>query len=232
MNTDVKTLLDRAANDGQPIDPVIDYASDLRRARSYVHRRRSARFSAVGATLLVAALVPVGISTYGSDEPTSRRPSAAQPSDGRSSSLVLPELVAYRGTQAKGFHLEWVPAGWVIVSSDDSSVVVAPKRGADPNPQMVDDKIEVSVLADPDLRKIRMVPPPGEDKKWKAEGNRVVRVHGREGYIHDAMMDFQASNGRWVHIQLPQSLSEQWAPAKFTKFAAGISVTKRLGAGG
>jgi hypothetical protein len=225
VNTDVKTLLERAADAGPPIDPLVDVTADLRRAHRHVQRRRSARLSAVGATLLVAGLVPAVLL----HDTTDAGAPVAVPAV-----LTLPDLVAYHDDQGKAFHLDWVPAGWTIVADDTTSIILAPKRGANPNPQMMDAKIQVGALSDDvDIDGVRSVPGPDTDAKSLTDGIKKVSINGQEGYLDLQSLTYQARTGRWIRIDLPDRLGlGRWPRAQFIKFAEGITVGKNLGHAG
>jgi hypothetical protein len=211
MNTEVKTLLSRAVDEGPPIDSLMDPGADLRRARHDLKRRRTTLFGGVAATVLVAGLVAAaGLNAHaGPPAVPAAAPAAVAPQ-----SIAL---VSYTGKQAAAFKIAWVPSGWTVVESD-GLVSIAPDKGADPDPLMADDKITVSALSD-DI----------DPSEWT--GLPKFKINGRDGYLRGPMLAFKAATGRWIDVQLPEALSH-WTPAQLRKFAEGITVSKNLGHSG
>ncbi|GLY03532.1 hypothetical protein Acsp01_39110 [Actinoplanes sp. NBRC 101535] len=119
---DLRSHLEEIAG---PVVPVADgqVDEDILRGRHAKRQRRTvqATLGAVfGAAALVAAFtVPGGGVGAGPQGPTAAAPPAA---------VTAVDLVAYQGTQPKGFTIDKVPAGWFIESQDDHGLVMAPER--------------------------------------------------------------------------------------------------------
>jgi hypothetical protein len=163
-----------------------------------------------------------------------RRPRAASSAPGK----VSVALVAYDGTQPKGYTLKTIPRGWDVASADNT-VLVLHKIGT-PKSGTFEDKILVE----------------GDLNPYPASGDQAVEVNGAKGWFFrhksaddSATLIFQTDQQKPVDktpgkanpsnpqlamtrlnvmVQLPHSLN--WNVATMVKFASGITVAD--GAGG
>lgn len=112
-------------------------AADVARGRAALRQVRTRRARRVGVGALVAAGVTAGalvlVDTHRDDRPPSVLPSPSPrtPRDVTPSPLPDPGdlgLVAYQGRQTPGFHVDYVPKGFVLQGADNVSLAVA-RRG-------------------------------------------------------------------------------------------------------
>ena len=106
--------------------------ADLARGRKALRRRRASRAiagSAFGVAALVAAFT---VATSG----TGAGPSSPPPAAERPAVISAAKLVAYKGTQPKGFTVDKVPDGWFIQSDENYSLVLAPDKAKKPGPDV------------------------------------------------------------------------------------------------
>ena len=102
--------------------------ADVARGRRALLRRRAGQ-TAAGSAFGIAALV-AAFSVATSNTGAGPHDPAAGTSQ---STVVAAQLVAYKGAQPKGFTIDKVPAGFYLQSSDNDSLLLAPK-GLAPEP--------------------------------------------------------------------------------------------------
>lgn len=124
---------------GPEVIPTMDDVdADLHRGRRALRKRRSIQQVAGGA-FAVAALA-AGIAVAGDNVPATTVPGTAQ-----SQGQIATRLVAYTGSQPKGYTIDTVPAGWQIQADDQYALVLAPKDARDKDPHSFVGKITVMV---------------------------------------------------------------------------------------
>jgi hypothetical protein len=212
-----------------------DTDSDLVRGRTLLARRRR-RFALAGGTGLVAAGAVGALLVTGSAAPTKHAPVAGGSSAPGKISVAL---VAYEGTQPKGYTLRTIPKGWEVASADNMMLVLhkigTPKTGS------FEDKILIE----------------GDLNPFPKKGDQAVRVNGAKGWFfghrgggYSVTLIFQTDQQGVVHtergkisttnpklaktplnvmVQLPQSLD--WNVTTMVKFASGITVANGAGGG-
>lgn len=125
---------------GPEVTPTMtDIDSDLDRGRRALRKRRTVQKlagSAFAAAALAAGLV---IATDGA--PTATTPTEAK--DSGSVSAPATRLVAYKGSQPKGYTIDKVPDGWEIQADTPSALILAPKDALDQDPRSFVGKIGV-----------------------------------------------------------------------------------------
>ncbi len=135
---DLHRQLDTLA--GPEVTPTMDQVgADLDRGRRALRRRRAVQKIA-GSAFAVAALA-AGVAIAGNEAPATDTPGAAT-SPGSVSAPVT-RLVAYTGTQPKGYTIDKVPDGWEIQADDRHALILAPKDALDKDPQSFVGKIGV-----------------------------------------------------------------------------------------
>jgi hypothetical protein len=236
---DVRSLLSEAVpEDLRTADRWPDVESDLARGRALLTRRRR-RLALGGGTGLVAAgavgalLLTGPLSTAGRSAPV-----AGTSPGGSVPGKISVALVAYEGTQPKGYTLRTIPRGWEVATADNSALVLhkigTPKSGT------FEDKILIE----------------GDLNPFPKSGDQAVEVNGAKGWFFShksaddsATLIFQTGQQRPVDkthgkanpshpklamtrldvmVQLPHSLN--WNVTTMVKFASGITVAD--GAGG
>jgi hypothetical protein len=193
--------------DAAPAGPGI-VAGDVARGHHAVRHRRRQRFAFAfaGAFVAVAAvLVGIGIPTAGSD--------------------TRLELVAYTGDQPAGFKVSTVPDGWRVVSSDQSSFVVAPP-GVDISAPGAGEAVSVRDQITVSLQALSSFP--------EKSPVREVDINGKDGRLGhpletlDKLSDtrwlvFPGDTGSNVQVQVPASV--ELSDDQIVAFAEGITVT-------
>jgi hypothetical protein len=236
---DVRALLAEAVpQDLRTTDRWPDAESDIARGRALLARRRR-RLALGGGTGLIAAgvvgaLLLTGLGPAGRSAPGARASAAGSTVPGK----ISVALIAYDGTQPKGYTLKSIPQGWEVASADNTALVLhkigTPKSGT------FEDKILVE----------------GDLNPFPKSGDEAVKVNGSTGWffahksaVDSATLIFQtdlqrpvdttpgkanASHPRLamtrlnVLVQLPHSLN--WNVTTMVNFASGITVA--AGAGG
>lgn len=208
-----------------------DTESDIVRGRALLARRRR-RFALSGGAGVIAAGAAGAVLLAGPLAPSGR---SAPVASGSSAAAASVALVAYEGTQPKGYTLKTIPRGWEVASADATSLVLhkigTPKGGT------FADKILVE----------------GDLNPFPKSGDQAVEVNGSRGWFfghkdagHSVTLIFQTDQRRPVHstpgkgnasdptarlnvmVQLPHSLN--WDVTTMVRFASGITVAD--GAGG
>jgi hypothetical protein len=130
---DLRNQLNELA--GAPTAPSLDQVeADVLRGRRALRRRRVGQ-GVAASVLAAAAAVSVFAAVSGSPGATARTAtSAGSTATSTADSTGAVRLVAYTGTQPKGFILDEVPDGWFIQSDDNFSLLLAPKRVQNPSP--------------------------------------------------------------------------------------------------
>jgi hypothetical protein len=238
---DVRALLSEAVPDDlRTADRWPDAESDIARGHALLVRRRR-RFALAGGTGLVAAAAVGALLVTGPLGPTGQpAPVAGAPSAGGSAlGNAGVALVAYDGTQPKGYTLKTIPQGWEVASADNTTLVLhkigTPKTGS------FEDKILVE----------------GDLNPFPKSGGQAVEVNGAKGWFSDrkgadysVTLIFQTDQQRPVDttpgkasasnpkladrrlnvlVQLPHSLN--WNVTTMVKFASGITVAHGAGGG-
>ncbi|MDN3357703.1 hypothetical protein [Actinomadura sp. DC4] len=222
---DVRSLLAEAVpQDLRTTDHWPDADSDVARGRALLVRRRR-RFvlaggTAAGALALAGVLVPTGHAP------------------GRAPAASSVALVAYEGTQPKGYTLKTIPKGWEVATADNTALVL--HRIGTPKSGDFQDKILVE----------------GDLNAFPRSGDQAVAVNGHKGWFfghrdadHSVTLIFQTDERRQVDVtpgkanprhprlastslnimvQLPHSLN--WDVTTTVRFASGITMAP--GAGG
>ncbi|RSM65036.1 hypothetical protein DMB66_17890 [Actinoplanes sp. ATCC 53533] len=116
-----------------------DVNSDLERGRRALRKRRTLQKIA-GAAFAVAAL------TAGVTVATTNAPATTTPNAGKNPGTVsvpATQLVAYTGSQPKGYTIDKVPDGWEIQADTPGTLLLAPKDALDQNPASFVGKITI-----------------------------------------------------------------------------------------
>ncbi|MGH3377304.1 MAG: hypothetical protein ACRDP6_21440 [Actinoallomurus sp.] len=226
---DVRSLLAEAVPEDLRTDqPWPDAEPDLTRGRTLLVRRR--RFALAGGTGLVAAGAAGALLLSGA--PAGGPAPVAGGSHGAAPANISVALVAYGGTQPKGYTLKTIPQGWEVASADNTALVLhkigAPKGGT------FEDKILIE----------------GDLNPFPKTGDQAVKVNGAKGWFfghrsagHSVTLIFQTGQRRPVDttpgkanpshprltntrlnvmVQLPHSLN--WNVTTMVRFASGITV--------
>ena len=227
---DVRSLLAEAVpEDLRTAQPWPDAEPDIARGRALLLRRRR-RFALTGGTGLVAAGAVGALLLSGT--PAGHRTPAAGGSHG-SAANISAALVAYAGTQPKGYTLKTIPQGWEVASADNTALVLhkigTPKGGT------FEDKILIE----------------GDLNPFPKTGDQAVKVNGAKGWFfshrsanYSVTLIFQTDQqvrqvdttpGKAnpthpgvavtplnVAVQLPHSLN--WNVTTMVRFASGITV--------
>jgi hypothetical protein len=98
--------------------------ADVLRGRTALRRRRAGR--AAGGSALAVLVAAAVATTYGGLHDTPPGPTGQD----RPATAAAAHLVAYQGTQPKGFTIDRVPDGWYIMSDDNYSLLIAPRWAA------------------------------------------------------------------------------------------------------
>jgi hypothetical protein len=126
---------------GPEVTPTIDdINADLDRGRRALRKRRTVQKLAGSA--FAAAALAAGIVIATNNVPAPTAPTAAQ-SQGQRPAGVATRLVAYTGSQPKGFTIDKVPDGFEIQADDTSALILAPNDALDRNPQSFVGKIGI-----------------------------------------------------------------------------------------
>jgi hypothetical protein len=127
---DLHDHLDQIA--GAAAAPTVAQAdADVARGRRALLRRRAGQ-TVAGSAFGVAALVAAfSVATAGTDA----GPHGPAAGSGRSV-VATAQLVAYKGTQPKGFTIDKVPAGYFIQADDNFSLLLAPDSAKNPGPDV------------------------------------------------------------------------------------------------
>lgn len=116
-----------------------DVNSDLDRGRRALRRRRTVQKLAGSAFAVMALAVGVTVANTGTPAPTT-------PGAGRNPGAInapATQLVAYTGSQPKGYTIDKVPDGWEIQADTTSALILAPKKALDKDPQSFVGKIGI-----------------------------------------------------------------------------------------
>jgi hypothetical protein len=212
-----------------------DAESDLARGRALLARRRR-RHAAAGGTGLVAlgtagALLLTGpLASTGRSAPGAGASSAGHPAPRH----VSVALVAYEGTQPKGYTLKTIPQGWEVASADNVTLVL--HRIGTPKTGDFTDKIVIE----------------GDLNPFPKSGDRAVEVNGHQGWFfghrdatHSVTLIFKTDQQKMVDttrgkanpshprlagtplnvvVQPPNSLN--WNVTTMVRFASGITVAE------
>jgi hypothetical protein len=238
---DVRSLLSEAVPDDlRTAHRWPDAESDIARGRTLLERRRR-RFALAGGTSLIAAAAVGALLVTGPLTPAGRSAPVAGASSagGSAPAKISVALVAYDGTQPKGYTLKTIPQGWEVASADNTALVLhkigTPKSGT------YEDKILIE----------------GDLNPFPKSGDQAVKVNGSKGWYfghrsrdYSVTLIFQTDQQRLVHtepgkagatnpklaktrlnvlVQLPHSLN--WNVTTMVKFASGITVANGAGGG-
>ena len=204
--TDLRELLDTVAGEPAAATPDV-VASDLRRGRAALRRRRGMR--ATAGLVLAAAAVAVGVAVVpnlGGDETTGRTITAP----GNSAADTGVPLVAFdQGDVPKPISPALAPEGWTVSGSEFALVISRP-----------------SVTTSPDDFRGKLVAMLAGDSTAGADARSVV-VGDEQGSLsqqgNTTILLFPLPDGRVMDVQAPQSL--HWDTATLVRFAEGLTVT-------
>ena len=127
---------------GPEVTPTMDdINADLDRGRRALRKRRTAQKLA-GSAFAVAALAAGLALVAGNGDPATTAPTAAQ-TQSQGSAVVPTRLVAYKGSQPKGYTIDKVPNGWEIQADNEHALILAPKDALDKDPQSFVGKIGI-----------------------------------------------------------------------------------------
>jgi len=127
---------------GPEVTPTMnDINSDLDRGRRALRKRRTVQKIA-GSAFAMAALA-AGLAIVNNGTPTGTTPTVAK--DPGSVSAPATQLVAYKGSQPKGYTIDKVPDGWEIQADTTNVLNLAPKDALDKDPNSFVGKIAISL---------------------------------------------------------------------------------------
>lgn len=231
---DIRVLLSEAVpQDLRTAHRWPDAEPDIARGRALLVRRRR-RLALAGGTGLVAAGAVGALLLTGPLTPTGHSaPNAGASSTGGSATRSV-ALVAYEGSQPKGYTLKTIPEGWEIASADNVALVL--HRIGTPKSGSYEDKILIE----------------GDLNPFPNSGDQAVEVNGHKGWFfghksagYSVTLIFQTDQQREIDttpgkadpsnpklaktrlnvmVQLPHSLN--WDVTTTTKFASGITVAE------
>ncbi|GAA3350866.1 hypothetical protein GCM10020358_78380 [Amorphoplanes nipponensis] len=125
---------------GPEVTPTMDdINADLDRGRRALRRRRTVQKIA-GSAFAVAALA-VGFTIATNGTPAATTPAAVRTPGPVSAAAT--RLVAYTGSQPKGYTIDKVPDGWEIQADDPNALILAPKNALDKDPNSFVGKIGI-----------------------------------------------------------------------------------------
>ncbi|MEU4218404.1 hypothetical protein [Actinoplanes sp. NPDC026623] len=117
-----------------------DVGADLERGRRALRKRRTVQKLA-GSAFAVAAVLAVGVVIADDNTPAAPPPLAGR--DPGSVSVGATRLVAYTGSQPKGYTIDRVPDGWEIQADNPNALILAPKNALDKDPNSFVGKIGI-----------------------------------------------------------------------------------------
>jgi hypothetical protein len=120
-----------------------DINADLDRGRRALRKRRTVQ-SIAGSAFAVAALA-AGIAVVGTGNTPATTAPIAAPSQGQAPGSIATRLVAYKGSQPKGYTIDKVPDGWEIQADTTNVLNLAPKDALDKDPNSFVGKIAISL---------------------------------------------------------------------------------------
>jgi hypothetical protein len=209
-------LHDRLGRLAGPAVPATDTqaAADLARGRRALSRRRTVKGAATGvfAVAAAAAAIAYGTAARPADHPAP--PAAAAPITAARPSVATAKLVAYHGTQPKGYTIDKVPAGWEIQGVDKFVLTIAPINAKDKDKDDFVGKIAVMLQSKDD---------------HSTPSGTAVTVGGKPGVLSDA--DGQPG-GKNLFVKQPNGVNlliqiwdaRGWSNDAIVAFGAGIHV--------
>ena len=127
---------------GPEVTPTMnDINADLDRGRRALRKRRTVQKLA-GSAFAVAA-VAAGVVIANHNVPAAPTPVTAQTQTQGKTPAVATRLVAYTGSQPKGYTIDKVPDGWEIQADNEHTLILAPKDALDKDPQSFVGKIGI-----------------------------------------------------------------------------------------
>lgn len=214
--TDLRALLDEAAGPAAPVAPAVVDA-DLARAHRALRRHRAKTRGGIivaGLALVAVAVASsTGLVTNHGHSPSAARPAVAAPSATTTPTVALAPtaLVAYTGTQPKGYTLAKIPTGYTIASNQQAYLTLEHEDAKRSDPALFEDKVAVEQSVDAD--------PTGGD---------AVTVGGRPATITKdrgvSSLYLKQDNGSYLMVQVAKGLN--WDNAQLIEFASGITVTE------
>ncbi|MFI7540042.1 hypothetical protein [Actinoplanes sp. NPDC049599] len=127
---------------GPEVTPTMDdINADLDRGRRALRKRRTVQ--KVAGTAFAATALAAGLAIAGINAPTDSAPTAAPPPQAQGTTAVATRLVAYKGSQPKGYTIDKVPDGWEIQADNEYALILAPKDALDQDPQSFVGKIGI-----------------------------------------------------------------------------------------
>lgn len=211
--------------------------ADLTRGRSALRRRRT--FQAVGGGAFAVAAVAAAMSFTLTGTASTSGTTAAGPAATSTSTSTGVKLVAFTGTQPKGFTIDKVPAGFFIQSDQEGFLLLAPEKAKnqpDVNPS-------TNPLVDPQsfVGKIAIMLQ-SKDASVPTDGTK-VDVAGKQGILfqHEPAqypkgqapawaedekpgktLWVQQQDGPWVNVQFDGSIG--LTEAQMIEIGAGVEV--------
>jgi hypothetical protein len=245
---DVKSLLERALNDGPTATLAarseMDPAADLLRGRAKLRKRRTAGFAGAAVVALGFGIVPLALSNTGDPSGgTQAQPARTQPATEK---LPTIELAAYTGKQVPGYKVAWMPKGWVIQGGTSTHLTIAPKDAKDKDPSHFVGKLVVGLVwhgfkpitaAEAKRDGLTSQPVAGRPG-WLAVDSAKESALGAKSramkkaasgssvskYIPGMALTYQGAKGQWMYIAVPQSVG--WTAGEMAKFASGVTILK------
>jgi hypothetical protein len=126
---------------GPEVTPTMDdINADLDRGRRALRKRRT--LQTLAGSAFAAAALATGIVIATTDVPAPAAPTAAQ-SQGQRPGGAGTRLVAYTGSQPKGYTIDKIPDGYEIHADNAAELILAPKDALDKNPRSFVGKIGI-----------------------------------------------------------------------------------------
>jgi hypothetical protein len=216
-------------------------AADVARGHRALVRRRRRR---IAGSSVVAAVAAVMVGATQLTQVGGSRPPAADGSSATTQQAARVQLVDFTGTQPAGFKVSTVPAGWRVISSNETAFVVAPP-GADTSTSVTDPaggqlfsfEGRIAVM----LQGMSRLPSDSPATKVSINGRDGLLGHARTPAAkagqssRDAAMGalwliFPDAAGNKVLVQVPTSLG--LTNDQIVRFAQGITVTSQAHSSG
>jgi hypothetical protein len=209
--TDLHTRLLEASRPGaEPAAYVVD--QDVARGRRALARRNMRRVGTRGVLVAAAAVGTLVITQTGGG--TSHPGQAATQTAGSRT-----QLVAYTGTQPKGFTVDSVPSGWEIQGVNGYALTIAANGDPDQSLDSFAGKLAVMLLS-----KSASIPTSGTHVSVGATTGIVSHVDPST-----AQLFYTDAAGHAVVIQVPASL--HWTDQEIGEFGSAVHVNASAQAG-
>jgi hypothetical protein len=207
--SDLHDRLDQLA--GPPVAPALTtVTADLDRGRRALRKRRFGQVAGVSGVAAMAALGAVlAVGAAGTTGPT---PQAGRPPAGAVNADHAVNLVAYTGTQPRGFTLDVVPQGWEVQGVDQSGLTLAPIGIADRDPRSYVGKIGIFLQKSlPDVPKSPV-----------SVNGRPAVLATMKGDSRPGTLFIKQDSGLYLTIQVADILG--WGSDRIVQFAGGVHV--------